>query len=124
LKTADATRETIPVNIEHIASEVDLGKPLSSMPRGSELEKILNGSNKIIEDFLKNLATQIKSGFRLSLALPAWKTRGGFRHLPLLDSLEKLGYNRVSFAHAKNEELIYYREGQIVGRELVVLTRK
>lgn len=61
---------------------------------------------------------------RICLAVPAWKTRKGFIHLPLLDSLEKLGYTRVSFVHADNNKLIYHREGQVVGRELVVLIRK
>jgi len=46
-----------------------------------------------------------------------------FWHLPVLDHLTDMGYTRLSFVHAKNEDLIYHREGQIVGRELIVLIR-
>jgi hypothetical protein len=35
--------------------------------------------------------------------------------------LADLGYERVQFAHVKNEDLLYYREDQIVARELLVL---
>jgi tRNA G10 N-methylase Trm11 len=45
-------------------------------------------------------------------------------HLPLVDQIEQLGYNRISFEHAGNEQLLYYREDQIVARELLVITRK
>jgi len=48
---------------------------------------------------------------------------GRIRHLPLLDHLEKMGYNRVSFEHASAEELVYYRPDQLVARELLVITR-
>jgi len=63
-------------------------------------------------------------GFRLCLAVPAWQTGRNFKHLPLLDQLTDMGYNRVSFVHAGGNDLIYHREGQIVGRELVTLIRK
>ncbi|MDZ7744247.1 MAG: hypothetical protein U5K77_00590 [Candidatus Saccharibacteria bacterium] len=46
-----------------------------------------------------------------------------FWHLPVLDNIEELGYTRQSFVHVSKEDLIYHREGQIVGRELVVLQR-
>ncbi len=47
-----------------------------------------------------------------------------FVHLPLIDQLSELGYNRVRFEHVRDEQLLYYREDQIVARELLVLTRK
>jgi hypothetical protein len=41
----------------------------------------------------------------------------------VLDDLAKIGYNRIDFTCASLEELLYHREDQIVGRELLVLTR-
>ncbi|HET6924929.1 MAG TPA: hypothetical protein VFH39_03825, partial [Candidatus Saccharimonadales bacterium] len=62
---------------------------------------------------------------RLCLAVPAWQTSANqFKHLPLIDQIRDLGYNRVSFEHVRDDQLLYYREDQIVARQLLVLTRK
>ena len=84
----------------------------------------MNDCDTIHTKFLKNIAKQTSLGFRMCLAVPAWKTRQGFKHLKTLDSLEKLGYNRLKFVHAEDKDLIYHRKGQFVGRELVILERK
>ena len=123
LEMGDGTNHTWGQKFGCVASEVYLGRPLSSLPQPADLGKIVQDVNTITKKFLKNLAGQTNSGFRLALALPAWKTPSGFKHLPLLDSLEEIGYNRMSFVHASNEDLIYYREGQTVARELLVLQR-
>jgi len=108
-----------------VACETYLGKPFTSTPDGATLAQTTTDCNLIIKKFLRNIANQTKPGTRFCIAIPAWQIRAGeFKHLPLIDSLEDLGYNRVSFEHAKSEDLLYYREDQIVARELVVLTRK
>ncbi len=107
-----------------VACETYLGRPFSHSPDNATLHKVVRDVDTIHKRFLENLARQTDKGTRMCLAVPAWRTRDGFLHLPTLDHLEKLGYTRVSFAHAGNEDLIYHREGQIVGRELLVLTRK
>ncbi len=107
-----------------VACETYLGRPFSHAPDHATLGKVIRDVDTIHKKFLENLAKQTEKGTRLCLAVPAWKTRDGFEHLPTLDHLEKLGYTRTSFTHVGNEDLIYYREGQIVGRELLVLTRK
>jgi hypothetical protein len=38
--------------------------------------------------------------------------------------MDEIGYNRMSFEHARTEDLIYYRSDQIVCRELLVLELK
>lgn len=107
-----------------VASESYLGRPFTVLPTPEILAQTISECNLIIKKFLQNLHGQIKPGTRLCLAVPAWHTANGFRHLPTLEKLIELGYNRVSFIHAKAEELIYHREDQIVGRELVTLIRK
>lgn len=124
LEAGDATNHTWSQPFDHIAAETYLGRPFTTTPRDDKLRQVMSDVDLILSKFLKNLALQTESGFRACLALPAWRYGGGFKHLKLLDSLDKLGYTRVSFVHAGNQELIYHREGQIVGRELVVIVRK
>ncbi len=123
LEVADATEHRWSNKFNFIASEAYLGRPFTSPPSNEILQQTISEVNTIIKKFLRNLASQTRPGLRLCLALPAWKTTRGFEHLPILDNLKGLGYNRVSFVNAAGDELIYHRAGQIVGRELVVLIR-
>ncbi len=123
LSVADATKVKLD-KADAIASEIFLGQPLSASPKPEVLSKVTNECGEILESFLRNAAGQTKPGFRMCLAVPAWKTKDGFRHLMTLDKLSDLGYNHLKFVHVSNDELIYHRPDQIVGRELVVLERK
>ena len=125
LEVGDATnhRWTHPFTV--VACETYLGRPLSSWPDENVLREIIGTCNAIIENFLKNLASQTQPGFRLCLAVPAWHSPNGkIYRLPLIDHLEDIGYNQYRFEHVRDADLVYYRPGQIVGRELLVITRK
>lgn len=111
-------------DFDGIACETYLGRPFSTQPDPKVLQEVMQDVNLIHKRFLQNVVRQTKPGFRLCIAVPAWKTKDGFKHLKLLDNLEELGYNRLKFVHVEDEDLIYHREGQIVARELVVLVRK
>lgn len=124
IEQGNATTHVWNKQFHAVASEIFLGKPLSTIPSFGLLEGVSREVHLILEAFLNNLARQTSPGFRLCLAVPAWKRNQGFYHLPLLDHLSDLGYNRVSFAHVKNSELMYYRDDQVVARELLVLVRK
>ena len=124
LRQGDATEFDWKGLPDVIAGETYLGRPLSVEPDEETLRKIIYDCNTIHKKFLKNVATQTKSGVSLCLAVPAWHVRNTVYHMPVLDDLENLGYNRLDFTHASHKDLIYYREGQIVGRELLVLTRR
>lgn len=123
-ETADATSYEWRHEFSVVACETYLGRPFSAEPDSATLQQVMSDVNVIHKKFLQNLANQTQPGFRACLAVPAWFTRSGIKHLKILDSLEELGYNRVSFVHAEAKDLIYHRKGQIVGRELVVITRK
>lgn len=131
-EVADATMYHWPHEYDVIAAETYLGRAFTSPPAPDMLEKNRRDCDTIIRKFLMNVYSQTKPGFRLALALPAWALPHSnskipiatFLHLPLLDSLDELGYNQLEFEHAAQQNLIYHRDGQIVGRELVVLTRK
>lgn len=125
LETADATDHTWRMPVGCVASETYLGRPFSIQPNETDLRDAINTTNLILKKFLRNIWGQLPAGTRLCLAVPAWQAGSGrFRHLPMLDLLEEMGYNRVSFDHAGVEDLIYHREGQVVARELLVLIRK
>jgi tRNA (guanine10-N2)-dimethyltransferase len=123
LETGDATSFEWQ-DFDAAACETYLGRPFSALPAPDVLEEVMRDVDVIHKKFLKNIAKQTKPGFRMCVAVPAWKTRNGFRHLKTLDSLEEMGYTRQGFVHASNDSLVYHRENQIVARELVTLIRK
>ena len=124
LETADATDHIWRKAVDAVACEGYLGHPFSSEPTKDALHETIQTSNLIMRKFLRNLHAQIDGNTPVCIAMPTWHVAGEIHHLPLLDDLEKLGYNRIDFVHADREDLIYHREDQIVGRELVVLTKE
>lgn len=108
----------------YIVCETYLGTPLSALLDRAKLNEIRHQVDSIAEGFLKNIAKQIPKGTRLTIALPAWHIGSNkFYHLPLLDQLSKLGYNRLEFVHATKSDLVYHRTDQIVARELTILEK-
>ncbi len=124
VERGDATNHAWKDPFDFIAAETYLGKPFDHLATQTELSTILPQVDNLHRKTLENIASQTPEGFRLCLAVPAWRKKSGFIHLPCLDDLEKLGYTRLKFVHASNQDLIYCREDQFVGRELVVLIRK
>jgi tRNA G10 N-methylase Trm11 len=120
---ADATSAAWP-GFNLVASELYLGRPLNSLPGRAKLDEIIQDVNTITRKFLKNLAGQMKSGQRATLAVPAWKKPDGqFIHLPLLDQLTDMGYNYLDLKHVPKTALLYYREDQVVARQLIRLEK-
>lgn len=125
LEVGDATTHQWTHPFTVVAGETYLGRPISSWPNPEKLQEIKGACNVIIQKFLHNLASQIPNGTRLCLAVPAWiAPNGRMHHLTMLDQLEVLGYNRVSFVWANEQEMVYRRPDQMVARELLIITRK
>lgn len=113
------------LRIDFVACETYLGRPFTTRPNPEVLNQTVGDCNLIIKKFLRNIHSQLAPGARLCLAVPAWRVRNNeFKHLPLVDSLEEIGYNQLRFEHVRSEDLLYYREDQVVARELLVLQRK
>jgi tRNA (guanine10-N2)-dimethyltransferase len=111
--------------VDAVACESYLGQPFSAPPSPAKLTEVRKTCNYIISEFLKNIGSQLESGTPLCVGVPAWRdTDGRFTHLPLIDELTKLGYDRFDFANVKNSDLLYYREDQVVARELLVLIKQ
>ena len=125
LHEGDAMTTTWQQPISAVVCEGYLGQPFSAPPSPAKLEEVRKNCNHIMSSFLKNIAGQIPTGAPLCVGVPAWKDHNGtFTHLPLIRQLEALGYDQYHFDAVKNDELLYYREDQIVARELLVLVRK
>ena len=125
VEQGDATDFQWTQPIDAVAGETYLGRPFTDKPAPEILAQTVSEVNLILKKFMKNIYGQLAPGTPLCLAVPAWHiTPGTFKHLPLIDQLEELGYNRTRFEHVRDEQLLYYREDQTVARELLVLTRK
>jgi tRNA G10 N-methylase Trm11 len=125
IEDGDATSHTWEPTPDLIACESYLGRPFTSLPAPDVLNKNVSDCNLIIKKFLQNVASQTETGFRMCIAVPAWQIRKNeFKHLPLIDQISDLGYNQVRFERVESRELLYYREDQVVARELLVITRK
>jgi SAM-dependent methyltransferase len=120
----DARSQTSASNV-FVAGEAYLGRPFTEVPSREVLEQTASDVNAILTKFLSNIRSQLTPGTRLCLAVPAWQIQPNtFRHLPLIDHLSDLGYNQVEFERVSGSKLLYYREDQVVARELLVLTVK
>lgn len=112
-------------SFDYVAGETYLGRPFTALPNAEILSKTVSECNLILRKFLQNIGEQVAPGTRFCIAVPAWQTRPNqFKHLPLIDSLSDMGYNRVSFEHIRDADLIYYRADQVVARELLILTKQ
>ncbi len=107
-----------------VVAETYLGQPFSAPPSPKKLEEVTKNCDHIITEFLKNLAPQISPDTPVCIAVPAWRDQSGnFTHLPLVDRLGQLGFRPHEFHNVSKNKLLYYREDQIVARELLVLTK-
>jgi len=124
LELGDATNHEWQ-SFDCVACETYLGQAYSSYPDKSVLNKNIQNCDTIISKFLMNIHDQLPKGKYMALALPAWDDRinKSFISLPLIDHLEDLGYNRLRFSIIQDEKLFYHRPGQIVARQLIVITR-
>ena len=125
IELGDARDHTWRLPVDTVAAETYLGHPMSNIPSPEKLRDILEPVNLLHKKFLQNLHGQLKSGTRLCIAVPAWNLgQNRFKHLPVLDQLTDLGYNRMVLERVPTKELLYFRPDQIVARELVILIRK
>ncbi len=108
-----------------VASEVYLGRPLNSLPAAAKLKEISSDVNTILSKFLRNLGKQMKPGQFACLAVPAWRRPNGSTiNLPVLDKLTDMGYTLSDLNHVKSKDLIYFRENQVVARQILILRKK
>lgn len=124
IEQGDAMKATWKAPINAVVCESYLGQPFSAPPRPEKLAEVRDNCDHIISDFLKNIGKQIDPGTPLCIAVPAWRdATGAITHLPLIKKLEQLGYRQHEFKNVRTPELLYYREDQVVARELLVIEK-
>ena len=122
VSVGDATSFSWEQPIDAVACEGFLGQPMSLPPVEIKLKAEKQRCGAIVVGFLKNLSTQIKSGTPVVMAIPAWlRPDGKYSRLEILDEVAKLGYNLLN---QSREGLLYYREGQVVARDIIILRKK
>ena len=122
LSQGDATDFRWEQPIDAVACEGYLGKPFSRIPTEMEVKEQKQECGAIVLGFLKNLVGQVKKGTPVVIAAPAWlRENGEYSRLDVLDKIEELGYNVMNKSH---EGLLYYREKQIVARDILILRKK
>lgn len=110
--------------IDFVVGETYLGQPFSAPPSPKKLEEVVNNCDHIISEFLKNLGSQINPGTQICIAIPAWRDKNGyFTHLPLVKTIARLGYKPHEYMNISQNDMLYYRNDQVVARELLVLTK-
>lgn len=123
LEPGDATDYQWPP-FSTVASEIYLGRALNSLPPPDKLKEIVSDVNLITKKFLKNLSAQLKPGRTACLAVPAWRRPdGSLIKLPVIDHLTDMGYTLLDLKHVRADELVYFRENQVVARQLIRLVK-
>ena len=124
LHEGDATDTKWQQPIDAVVCESYLGQPFSAPPSPAKLEEVVKNCNHIITEFLKNIRPQIESGTPICIAVPAWRDKNGkFTHLPLISTIARFGYKPHEYTNVSQNDMLYYREDQIVARELLVLIK-
>ena len=125
ISVGDATNFTWEGEIDAVAFEGYLGAPMSKPPVDIKFKTEKAKCREIAMGFLKNITPQIKSGTPVAMALPAWlRENGKYAGLNILDEIQEMGYNFEKFQDLSQSDLLYYREGQIVAREIIVIRKR
>ena len=125
ISVGDATNFTWEGEIDAVAFEGYLGTPMSKPPVDIKFKTEKAKCREIAVGFLKNITPQIKSGTPVVMALPAWlRENGKYAGLNILDEIQEMGYNFEKFQDLSQSDLLYYREGQIVAREIIVIRKR
>lgn len=109
-----------------IASEPNLGPPLSIFPEQKNLDKIIADLSDLYLRFFENLARVVPSGTPIVFIFPFWRKTGMQIKIcdMIIDKIESFGYSRTTFVPLQKTSLYYDRPDQVVGREIVRFVKK
>ena len=125
LAVGDATTFQWEGQIDAIAFESYLGAPMSKPPVDIKFKTEKAKCREIALGFLKNITPLIKTGTPIVMAVPAWlRETGKYARMNVLDEIQEMGYNFEKFQDLSQSDLLYFREGQIVAREIIVIRKR
>ncbi len=121
VEEANAREVKLPPNAA-VVSEGYLGPNLHHVPLPDVLHQIRSDLRELYVATLKNWAAQLPAGAEVSLCVPAWRVGAKWSYLELVDELPKLGYTLKGFMCVQSP-LLYSRDDQTVGRQLLLLRK-
>ena len=124
LGDATTTQWSNTSKIAAVACETYLGAPMAGNVTMDYIEQERNNAQKLLKQAIATITSQIPSGTRCCFAVPAWFFERRTITLPLIDQITDMGYNLVSFRHTSRASMIYHREDQVVGRQLITCIKK
>lgn len=123
LSQADATQlKTLPAN-NVIVTEGFLGRPFNIEPSKNQLSEQITCLTEIYLSFFRNLKQVNNPPTRIVICLPLWRLAKKLLWLDIIDQIISLGYTLEQFVGLDPRQLIYLRDNQIVGRQVLVLTQ-
>jgi hypothetical protein len=120
-RVADAREVVLPAD-SAVVSEGYLGPHMTRSPTLEALAPIQAELLALYSDSLRNWGQQLPAGSEISICVPVWRTGNTWHYLGLIDELGNLGYTPKSF-RAANGPLLYARDDQVVGRQLLLLRK-
>lgn len=123
IQAGDALELRTPQRSFVIAAEGYLGRNFSTQPTLTDVETEQKNLETIYAKFFENLSQQPNQPRKIALCVPVWYVNNKVLNLKVIDQITKFGYTSVKLQSADTHRLIYHREGQFVGRQILVLTK-
>ncbi len=120
-------------SIDAIATEPYLGPPLRGSPSLRQVRETVSSLQHFYSEALEELNKVLKDAGRMVMTFPIYRVKDRKIFIPLEDILGNMFkvINPLAFAHplkktrfTRRNTLIYYRETQKVGREIVILEKR
>ncbi len=124
LKQMDARDFTAPQQSYVVVSEGYLGPALSKKPNLAILEPIKVNLERLYISFLTHLTELENKPQSVVITIPFWRSTTGINYLKVIDQISDLGYTIRQFNSVDSSQLLYIRNEQIVGRQVMVLELK
>jgi tRNA G10 N-methylase Trm11 len=118
---ADARKVRLPASVA-VVSEGYLGPNKVSAPEPKQLAAMKLELGQLYRETLSSWATQLPPDAEIALCVPAWRIGKAWSYLGLVDELADLGYTLKGFKHVRTP-LLYARDDQVVGRQLLLLRK-
>jgi hypothetical protein len=118
----DATRltaEDFPKDLSAIVSETYLGNPISKLPPPEQRKMTFDNLSNLHYQWLSLVAKFAPKNIKLVNTIPAFNLGKDFEHFPNFKEL----VGELGFKIENPNHLLYFRQDQLVAREIVVLTR-
>jgi tRNA G10 N-methylase Trm11 len=121
---ADSRKARLRKNIDGIATEPALGKLLKRVPSREEAQEMAKGFESLIAKVLENVKKYLKKGGKIAFTSPLIKTNAEKVGCDIGRIASSAGLKVYEIAGLKEAAfpIREFREGQIVGREIWVLT--